>query len=125
MINLRGLPVEPVADLLRHAMIGRLPSEWEHIQHRVFTAMVRYHVADAIIQQFDPRPFCFPTQFTPRPRIGNAGSPSGWFVADKACCRGTELDASTRADARGLSMPSRSTKTIAHYSLRTKYTIRP
>ena len=60
MINLRELPVEPVADLLRHATIGRLPSEWEHIEHRVYTAMVRYHVADAIIHQFDPRPSCFP-----------------------------------------------------------------
>jgi hypothetical protein len=60
MINLRELPAEPVADLLRHATVGRLASEWEHIGHRVYTAMVGYHVADAIIHQFDPRPSCFP-----------------------------------------------------------------
>jgi Pyoverdine/dityrosine biosynthesis protein len=60
MINLREFPAKPVADLLRHGTVGRLPFGWEHIEHRVHTAMAQYHVADAIIHQFDPRPSCFP-----------------------------------------------------------------
>jgi Pyoverdine/dityrosine biosynthesis protein len=60
MINLREIPAKQVADLLRHATVGRLPFGWEHIEQRVHTAMTQYHVADAIIHQFDPRPSCFP-----------------------------------------------------------------
>jgi Pyoverdine/dityrosine biosynthesis protein len=60
MINLREIPANQVADLLRHAIVGRLPFGWEHIEQRVHTAMTQYYVADAIIHQFDPRPCCFP-----------------------------------------------------------------
>ena len=60
MINLREIPVKQVADLLRHATVGRLPFGWEHIEQRVHSAMTQYHVADAIIHQFDPRSSCFP-----------------------------------------------------------------
>jgi hypothetical protein len=60
MINLREIPARKIADLLRHATVGRLPFGWEHIEQRVHTAMTQYHVADAIIHQFDPRPSCFP-----------------------------------------------------------------
>src|SRR5947209_2681575 len=64
----------------------------------------------------------FPMPSTPRPRIGKAGSPSGWCAADKACYRGMGLDALTRPDARRLSMLSKSEseKTITHYSFGTK-----
>jgi Pyoverdine/dityrosine biosynthesis protein len=60
MINLREIPAKQVADLLRHEIVGRLPFSWQHIEERVHSAMTQYHVADAIIHQFDPRPFCFP-----------------------------------------------------------------
>jgi pyoverdine/dityrosine biosynthesis protein Dit1 len=60
MINLREFPAQTVADLLDHATVGRLPSGWQHIEDRVHSAMVQYHVADAIIHQFDPRSMCFP-----------------------------------------------------------------
>jgi hypothetical protein len=60
MINLREIPAKQVADLLRHEIVGRLPFGWQHIEERVHSAMMQYHVADAIIHQFDPRPSCFP-----------------------------------------------------------------
>src|SRR5262249_17508834 len=60
MINLREIPAKEAADLLRHATVGHLPSRWKQIEQRVHTAMTQYHVADAIIHQFDPRPSCFP-----------------------------------------------------------------
>jgi pyoverdine/dityrosine biosynthesis protein Dit1 len=60
MINLREFPANSVADILRHATIGSLPFGWQHVEHRVHTAMMQYHVADAIIHRFDPRPSCFP-----------------------------------------------------------------
>jgi hypothetical protein len=59
MINLRDFPAQSVADLLRPAA-SQLPFGWQHIEDRVHIAMVQYHVADAIIHQFDPRPLCFP-----------------------------------------------------------------
>jgi hypothetical protein len=60
MMNLQEFPAKLVADVLRHAAVGRLPSGWQDIERRVHTAMTKYHVADAIIHQFDPRPSCFP-----------------------------------------------------------------
>jgi hypothetical protein len=60
MINLRDHPAAAVAALFRHASRGRLPPGWEEVERRVHEAMVLYHVKDAIIHQFDPRPCCFP-----------------------------------------------------------------
>jgi pyoverdine/dityrosine biosynthesis protein Dit1 len=61
MINLRQFPKKTVADLLHHARLGRLPPGWEPLERRVHEAMVQYHLKDAIIHQFDPRPHCFPS----------------------------------------------------------------
>jgi pyoverdine/dityrosine biosynthesis protein Dit1 len=60
MINLRKLSATLVAGLLHHAREGRLPSGWEELEGRVHKAMIEYHVKDAVIHQFDPRPCCFP-----------------------------------------------------------------
>ena len=60
MINLRDFPAVSVADVLQHARQRRLPSGWERVERRVHEAMVQYHIKDAIIHQFDPRPCCFP-----------------------------------------------------------------
>ena len=60
MMNMHKFPTRPVTGVLRHAAVGRLPSGWQDIELRVHTAMRKYHVADAIIHQFDPRPSCFP-----------------------------------------------------------------
>lgn len=60
MVNLRGLPTSSVASLLQHARLGQLPPGWEQLERRVHEAMIAYHVKDAIIHQFDPRPRCFP-----------------------------------------------------------------
>jgi pyoverdine/dityrosine biosynthesis protein Dit1 len=60
MINLRDFPAVSVTDLLHPASPGRLRSGWKQVEDRVHKAMVQYHVKDAIIHQFDPRPCCFP-----------------------------------------------------------------
>jgi hypothetical protein len=60
MINLRELQPTLVAGLLHHARQGRLPSGYDPLECRVHEAMVQYHVKDAIIHRFDPRPRCFP-----------------------------------------------------------------
>ena len=60
MINLREFPAGLVASLMRHARMGQLPRDYAHLERRVRVAMVQYHVNDAIIHQFDPRPQCFP-----------------------------------------------------------------
>jgi hypothetical protein len=60
MINLREFPAASVVELLHCAALGRLPFGWERVERRVHEAMVEYHVKDAIIHQFDPRPYCFP-----------------------------------------------------------------
>jgi hypothetical protein len=60
MVDLRQFSAEEIADLLQHAIVGRLPLGWEDVEQQVFAAMKEYHLADAIIHQFDPRPSCFP-----------------------------------------------------------------
>jgi hypothetical protein len=62
MINLREFSAPFVAHLMEYAGTGQLPpgrEGWE-LERRVHHAMVQYHVQDAIIHQFDPRPCCFP-----------------------------------------------------------------
>jgi len=72
MLNLRALSAALVADLMAHARCGQLPSGHEALEARVHAAMVRYHVQDAVIHQFDPRPLCFPDAIhaTTQPRCG-------------------------------------------------------
>ena len=60
MMNLREFSTTLVASLLHHARLGRLPRGFEPLERRVHEAMVQYHVKDAIIHRFDPRPCCFP-----------------------------------------------------------------
>jgi pyoverdine/dityrosine biosynthesis protein Dit1 len=60
MINLREFPASIVSTLMEYAAVGSLPPAYESVEHRVHCAMVDYHVQDAIIHQFDPRPHCFP-----------------------------------------------------------------
>ncbi|MGB6437943.1 MAG: L-tyrosine/L-tryptophan isonitrile synthase family protein [Methyloceanibacter sp.] len=60
MINLREFPTTLIVNLLRHSRLGGLPPGFEPLERRVHEAMVQYHVKDAIIHQFDPRPHCFP-----------------------------------------------------------------
>jgi hypothetical protein len=60
MMNVRELSTTLVAGLLHHAREGRLPSGCEPLECRVHEAMIQYHVKDAIIHRFDPRPYCFP-----------------------------------------------------------------
>jgi pyoverdine/dityrosine biosynthesis protein len=60
MINLRELPPTSAAVLMHHARQGRLPPGYEPLECRVHEAMVQYHIKDAIIHRFDPRPHCFP-----------------------------------------------------------------
>lgn len=60
MINLLEFDSASVAKLLHHARLGRLPPGWEQLERRVHQAMVQYHIKDAIIHRFDPRPLCFP-----------------------------------------------------------------
>ena len=60
MINLREFPPTSAANLLQHARLGRLSPGREPLERRVHEAMIQYHVKDAIIHQFDPRPYCFP-----------------------------------------------------------------
>ena len=60
MINLREFSVAAAAGLMRHARVGQLPRDYAYLERRVHVAMVEYHVCDAIIHQFDPRPQCFP-----------------------------------------------------------------
>jgi Pyoverdine/dityrosine biosynthesis protein len=59
MINLREFSAAFAAHLMNHASLGHLPADCE-LDRRVHEAMVQYHVKDAIIHQFDPRPACFP-----------------------------------------------------------------
>lgn len=59
MLNLRDLPQRLAADLIDGARLDR-PRGAERIEQRVQVAMMRYHVQDAIIHRFDPRPLCFP-----------------------------------------------------------------
>jgi pyoverdine/dityrosine biosynthesis protein Dit1 len=59
MINLRELPAAFITCLMNHASLGRLPPGCEGLERRVHEAMMQYHVKDAIIHQFDPRPCCF------------------------------------------------------------------
>jgi hypothetical protein len=60
MINLREFLPSTVVALMEHGVRGPLPQNYESVEHRVHRAMVHYHVQDAIIHQFDPRPLCFP-----------------------------------------------------------------
>jgi pyoverdine/dityrosine biosynthesis protein Dit1 len=60
MINLLEFSAAFVARLMNDASLGRLPPGCEDLERRVHEAMVQYHVQDAIIHQFDPRPCCFP-----------------------------------------------------------------
>ncbi len=60
MINLREFPAPFVAHLMKHASLGQLPVGCDRLERRVHEAMVQYHVKDAIIHKFDPRPGCFP-----------------------------------------------------------------
>jgi hypothetical protein len=79
MINLREHPTTVVANLMAEARAGRLPAGYERLERRVHSAMVQYHVKDAIIHQFDPRPLCFPdaVHATTQPRRGRL---SIWMV---------------------------------------------
>jgi hypothetical protein len=60
MINLREFSGSNVAALMKHGIFGSLPPDYASVERRVHRAMVEYHVRDAIIHQFDPRPHCFP-----------------------------------------------------------------
>lgn len=60
MVNLRDLPASLVVALMTHSRLGQFPPEYQSVEQRVHQAMVEYHVQDAIIHQFDPRPLCFP-----------------------------------------------------------------
>ena len=60
MINLREFPAAFITCLMNHASLGQLPPGCEGLERRVHEAMVQYYVKDAIIHQFDPRPYCFP-----------------------------------------------------------------
>ena len=60
MMNLRELSPTLVAALLHHARDGRLPPDCALLESRVHEAMIQYHVKDAVIHRFDPRPRCFP-----------------------------------------------------------------
>src|SRR5262249_53588312 len=60
MINLREFPASTIVVLMEYGALGSLPAGYESVENRVHSAMVRYHIQDAIIHQFDPRPLCFP-----------------------------------------------------------------
>src|SRR5262249_54435433 len=60
MINLREFPACTAAALMKYRSLGSLPPGYESLEHGVHCAMARYHIQDAIIHQFDPRPLCFP-----------------------------------------------------------------
>ena len=60
MINLREYSASTAVALMEHGAFGSLPQGYESVEHRVHCAMVDYHIQDAIIHQFDPRPLCFP-----------------------------------------------------------------
>jgi hypothetical protein len=60
MINLREFPASTVAALMEYGALGSLPREYETVERRVHRAMEQYHIQDAIIHHFDPRPYCFP-----------------------------------------------------------------
>jgi Pyoverdine/dityrosine biosynthesis protein len=60
MLNLRNLPQTSIVSLFHHAGLGRLPPGWEQLERQVHGAMIEYHIKDAIIHGFDPRPCCFP-----------------------------------------------------------------
>jgi len=79
MMNLRELPSTAVAKLMDDARVGRLPEGHEEIEGRVHRAMMQYHVRDAIIHEFDPRPCGFPAAIhaTTRNRRGRL---SIWLV---------------------------------------------
>jgi hypothetical protein len=79
MMNLREIPATLVVKLMVQARLGRLPAGYERLERRVHSAMQQYHVKDAIIHQFDPRPLCFPDAIhaTTQPRRGRL---SIWMV---------------------------------------------
>jgi hypothetical protein len=79
MINVREFSVAAVTIIMKHAIAGRLPPEYARLEQRVHEAMVQYHVQDAVIHQFDPRPYCFPDAIhaTTRERRGRL---SIWMV---------------------------------------------
>ena len=72
MMNLRGLPLQEVSQLLEYGTSGRLPPEYRELERQVRVAMLRYYVRDALLHASDPRPLCFPdaihatTQCRPR-----------------------------------------------------------
>jgi pyoverdine/dityrosine biosynthesis protein Dit1 len=79
MMNLRELPSTTVAKMMDDARVGHLPAGCAEIEGRVHRAMIQYHVRDAIIHEFDPRPCCFPAAIhaTTRNRRGRL---SIWLV---------------------------------------------
>jgi hypothetical protein len=60
MINLRDLSSEEAEALLEAADRGRLEAPYREVEARVHHAMRTYHLRDAILHEFDPRPRCFP-----------------------------------------------------------------
>lgn len=72
MINLRALPVPVTASLMSEARQGRLPASYHELERQTCGAMLQYHLRDAILHRFDPRPEHFPdaihatTQVRPR-----------------------------------------------------------
>lgn len=60
MMNLRGLPLDDVCNLMDCAETGRLPSEHHELERKVRIAMLRYELRDSLLHRLDPRPTCFP-----------------------------------------------------------------
>ena len=72
MLNLRGLTLGELCQLLDRAPSGHLPQEYSNLERSVRVAMQRYYERDWLLHEYDPRPVCFPdaihvtTQCRPR-----------------------------------------------------------
>lgn len=79
MINLREFSATYVARMMDHSRSGHLPPSCQKLERRVHQAIIQYHIKDAIIHEFDPRPHCYPDAIhvTTRDRPGRL---SIWMV---------------------------------------------